>query len=354
MATQAVAATGSPADNRLPFRYGVRESHAPLVEPTASVAYSAGDLFSFKLNRVGAANAIELTFDGTLTTTTGHVPDYRSPFSTIGSMQLGASVGSTQLYDLDGWGTRLIWPTYKSGLDLTRDARIYARPASGANTAATLRFSLIIPVAMNRGEQFEIGTLLLQTPDVDVNLTGRFGTLADLGNNVTACTGTLRASMTYFEFGSPQQYQFPRLSLARWITNKISINGTGEVRFQLPRFGAVHNVVLESIINGAPADALDEIDVVFQRTAFPYRYRIMELRVEEARKYGNFVAPTGVHYLDFYHAFDRTNTGDLRDALDPEAMSTMEIVVNIPSTTSLGSNNNFLVARTRCSMILGS
>jgi hypothetical protein len=59
-------------------------------------------------------------------------------------------------------------------------------------------------------------------------------------------------------------------------------------------------------------------------------------------------APTGSrppgHVIpwDFFSPSYKAGMGDLRDAIDTEAVTTTESVVTISSSATLGSNNNFL------------
>ena len=65
-----------------------------------------------------------------------------------------------------------------------------------------------------------------------------------------------------------------------------------------------------------------------------------------AREQGGVDLPVGLYNNQFFAAQGTQNSGDARDLINTEAITTLEWINTVSSGASLGSNNNFLhVAR---------
>lgn len=335
------------AQQLLPFRKGTRQRHYKVgVVPYAASAQGQ----PLKLPQVGMLGRLIVQLRGTITySAPGTVTD-EGPWNLISRIQLLTNIGAAVVYDASGYGSYLIDRTLARGWSpevaggsgggsATPNADIYAFPVSGTAQAFVLTYEM--PVSVNDGGNFETGLINLQAPETSVQVQINFGALTDPASLVTAIVANAHVYYEYYEIPNVQQYAMPPLALSRWLEESQAINATGDNIYTVPRMGTLLNLIHGVRLNGARSDSIDQLQIRFNKTDNPYTDERQWRRVEERRLYG--LAPNvGDYYWDFFHAYGDINKGDTRDAINTEALTTLESVLTVSAGATLGSNNNAL------------
>lgn len=338
----------------LPFRSGTRQRQAKVgVIPFA--AGSAGT--PLELPRVGMLSRIIVQLRGTITYSAGGALTDLGPWSLLSRIRVNTNIGSASLIDLTGYGAYVAqrqivrgWSPEKAGIgDSTPNADIHVFPLSGAAQAFVLTWEL--PIAANDGANFETGLINLQAPETRVTVEPTFGALTDGSTLVTGISANLHVYYEYYEIGDPRVFVLPPLALVRILEEQQAVGQTGENIYPVPRQGTVLNLAHVAILNGARSDAIDSLALKFNKTDTVYNAERQWKRVEERRMY-SLLPNTGVYYWDLFDAYGDVNKGDTRDAIDSEALTTFESIVNVTSGATLGANNNFLRSIRRILQVL--
>lgn len=327
-----VQAAQGQAQAKIPFRYGSRKR----IQRVGSIPYQAGQAAPpMELPRVGFLAGILLTFNGTAPGATGTTA--RGPWSLISRLRLNLNLGAVSIYDTTGYGAYLL--SLVNGGDFTRVKEYSA-------TASNVSFSLYIPVSVNLADAFSTGLILLQDPQVRATLEVFWGQPTDAFAGAGA-SGTLDVHYVYWEVPDLSRVSAPPLVLHRVVEDVQPISQTGDNAYVVPRQGTLLQLVHVLELNGALSDAWDRYRLVLNRvdTLVDFTKAAAYLLdvVDGFRPMANTaILPTGTVLLDLYRAMGLTNTGDLRDALDIEAVTTVESIVTVSPSATLGANNNFL------------
>ncbi len=328
-----VHAAQGQAQAKIPFRYGSRKR----IQRVGSIPYQAGQAAPpMELPRVGFLAGILLTFQGTASGATGTTA--KGPWSLISRLRLNLNLGAVSIYDTTGYGAYLL--NLVNGDDLTR-VKGYSATASNVN------FSLYIPVSVNLADAFSTGLILLQDPQVRATLEVFWGQPTDAFTGATGASGTLDVHYVYWEVPDLSRVSAPPLVLHRVVEDVQPISQTGDNAYVVPRQGTLLQLVHVLELNGALSDAWDRYRLVLNRvdTLMDFTKAAAYLLdvVDGYRPMGNTATlPTGTVVLDLYRTMGLTNSGDLRDALDIEAVTTVESIVTVSPSATLGANNNFL------------
>lgn len=328
----------------LPFRSNTRQR----LQPVSSVVYSAGQQATpVELPRVGMINRLFVQVRGTMTLSSAGALTDLGPFNLINRIKFNINIGSTTIVDLTGYGAFLVSAIQERSFrpdragtgDTVPHPDNYAAPvASGANTWV---LSYIIPIAANQGANFDLGLLNLQAPEMRATVEITWGNPTDAATNATGFVGSAFISYEYYEIPDPTIVKQPPLVLVRTLQETQSITQTGDTIYTLPRMGTLLQLGHVVRANGARSDGLDEFRIAFNKTDTILRYQRQILRLCNRLEYGSEY-PVGVYMHDFWHSMGDVSTGDTRDAIDTEQLSTVESIVTVSSGTTLGSNNNFL------------
>lgn len=327
-----------------PFASGTRQR----IRKIGVIPFVAGQpAQSLELPRVGCVNRIHVQFRGTVTKGGSAALADSSPWGLLSRVRLNANVGAASIVDVSGYGLYAIQPTLKGGYSA---ANINAPNATGAAsdfyTAPTanggpspLEFSLIIPVAVNNGAQFDSGVIQLQSPSLRTTLDIVWGQLTDYAADATAITGALHVSYEFYEVPDLSRYALPRFMLCRTLEETVNVTNTGDVAYTVPHQGVVLNATHIVRINGQRSDAVDEFIVRLNKSDEPYRIERQFMRAR--MRYQNTAQQeTGVFSHNWYDSYEQMNTGSLRDCLDSDETSVTELVTVVSSTAALGVGNN--------------
>jgi len=284
------------------------------------------------------------------------------PFNLLKRITGATNLGTATLFDLSGYGAFMVdkvtdttVETRAENYDVTAGANsLYAYPSSYVATVAKpVQFILMIPVTANDGPQFAVGLINLQAPELRFTLSLTFGAQTDAysfsGADVLTLGGTVTVYYSYYEVPNPDQVQLPARVLHRLIEDRTAIAAAGDVTYLVPRQGValqiLHNVILNGAISKNTTDVVSR-RLVFNKTDTAYNQdRIVDMILNRFRYgFGGLAGdvPGGTFVWDFFDADQAPSRGDLRDAIDTEALSTLESIVTLASGVTLGSGNNFL------------
>lgn len=335
--------------NRLPFRYGTRQKFAKV----GFIPFAASSVASLELPRVGMMSKLIVQLRGTISTTnggadTGVLTD-EGPWNLLNRLKVNTNIGAASLVDVSGFGAymfqRLIEQGYspdKAGVaDTTPNADVHVFPLTGNAVAFVLTW--IIPISGNDGINFESGLINLQAPETRVSIEATFGAIADPMSNVGAISANLHVGYQYYEIPDTNSFDLPPLSLVRILEENMPIGATGDVVYTVPRMGTLLQLAHAVKLNGARSDSVDSLSIKFNKTDTVYNIERQFARVIERERY-SLLPKTGVFYHDFWHAYGDVSTGDTRDAIDSEQLSTLESIVTVTAGATLGANNNNLKA----------
>jgi hypothetical protein len=318
--------------------------------------------------QVGLLARIYLFVNATVTDTASEsaVLSTFGPWNILKRIQGLTNLGTATVFDLSGYGAYLVSKVTDTtvelgaaGSDVTAPDPMYNIPTNLGTTATPVSFVLMIPVSVNDGDQFQIGLLNLQAPEIRFTLSLTFSStpgapatgLADafVTSNTLTLGGQVFVYYEYYEVPDPAQVMLPPRVMFRQVEDRIPILGTGDTTYLFPRQGiilqAIHNVIINGAVNKSPSAVLAR-RLVFNKTDTPYQFDYIVDRILNRYRYGfpgtNKDLPAGAHIWDMYDAQQEPSRGDLRDAIDSEALNTLESVITIAPGVTLGANNNFI------------
>jgi len=325
-AMQAVQTSG-----KIPFRYGSRRriqrvGFIPFQENTVAPP--------LQLPNVGYLAGIFLTWRGAITGN-GVAPRTNGPWDIIRRLRLNLNLGSASVVDASGYALYLLGRL--NGIDSLTN-QYYALS----------RWTLYVPVSANLGENFSTGLILLQDPQIRATIEINWNALDNVFNGTdlgTAAGSGVEVYYVYWEVPNLEKVSQPPLVLHRIVQEIQPVTQVGDNIYLVPRQGILLQLLHILIINGFYSTAweraavrLNRVDTVAEVTP-DVAHALHVLTVDTVT---NSRPPAHTIPWDFFSANYKAGMGDLRDAIDTEAVTTIESVVTIPSNTNLGSNNNFL------------
>ncbi len=354
----AIAATRQKA----PFRGNARQRITRL----GDFPFVPGQRLSVEIPRVGYLAGIHIQFAGTLTRGAEDTGNFSDQFyNLLRRITLDVNLGAGVLYDVSGHGTNLLnqgmsfnyagdlggdgGAALPAPLDATADIHVFAGTPAAGQTAQPLVFSYWLPVAMNDGLNFNIGLLLLQAPEIRAGRVIQMGTITDLFAPGAVITNTtlpgspmLRIHILYYEVPNPDFVGIPPYIVHRCLEDVQQITANGDQVYVMPRQGTIQRVIQSVVINGLTDDAdVDELKVKVNKTDEVYRMSQSVNRWLSRMRYGHKV-PRGAFYHDYWRAADLNASGDYRDTIDTEQISTLEFILSTFAGTVLGVGNNSL------------
>lgn len=329
---------------KMPFRAGTRQKYYSM----NPMVYAAGQTLTQVLPQVGMLSALFVQVAGTITYSAAGALADQGPWNVLNRLQVLSNIGSAVLVDLSGFGAYLVQQLLGSGNyrpDVAGSGAsaasplIYSFPLSG--TAVPFRLSYILPIGANDGINFDTGLINLQAPQTQVTLSIQCGQLTDAATNVTAIAATIGVGYWYYEIPDLSMFTLPPLSLVRTLEDQIPVAATGEQVYTLPPMGTVLQAVQMLTLNGVRSDAFDNGFVRFNKSDTIYNIPAGMQRMLERSRYG-LNPVVGTFFWDFWHAYGEVSQGDVRDAIDTEAVSTVDFGITVSSGAVLGANNNSL------------
>jgi hypothetical protein len=328
-ATQAVQTSG-----KIPFRYGSRRR----IQRVGFIPFQENAVAApLQLPNVGYLAGLFLTWRGGISGATGTRAN--GPWDLIRRLRLNLNLGSASLIDVSGYGLYSL--SILNGIDPTTSP--YHVP-----TLSNLRWTLYVPVAANLGENFSTGLILLQDPQIRAAVEIHWNALSNVfnGTNISAAAGAgVEVYYVYWEVPNLEKVSQPPLVLHRIVQEVQPITQTGDNIYLVPRQGILLQLLHLITINGSYSELwdraairLNRVDTIAEMTPdVAGFFHVLNVEMNNPSRPVRHVVP-----WDFFSPSYRAGMGDLRDAIDTEAVTTTESVVTISGNANLGTNNNFL------------
>lgn len=255
---------------------------------------------------------------------------------------------------------------------------------AAANAVVPFEFVLELPIAGNDGFNFTLGLINLQSPEVQLILSGQFGQLTDLISNASATQtitgGYVQPYVEYYEIPPPKRgAKLPPLIVHRLYEDLTPVTSVGQnTIYQIARQGKLLRLlqffdnVGTLIYTGAPqlgsaawlspvVPGVDNWQVVANITDTVYNEDYIVRRWREADEFGDAgnyganVAPTnltanpldavtmyptpllGAHIWEFWNATGLPARGNFRDVLDAEALTTLQFLTFVDAAVALNA-----------------
>jgi hypothetical protein len=342
----------------LPFRYMTRQRRQPFAKTVPFV--SNAPIQTLEVPKYGFASRLIIRVTGVMTLGAGSSALYKladkGPWDLLKRLRVSMNVGVGVIDDISGYGLYNVgaqieraFAFNKAGAgDTTPDASIYSAPVVvGANTWV---LTYAIPIAANDSDNFEMGLINVQSPQVTMNLAIVGG--LEFGDAVAALSGTghtaafvgnLNCWYEFFDIPDPTVAEYPPLVIHRLIEDSQPINSTGNQVYTVPKMGTLlqaHHIITLNGARCAPADIVsiqlweNGNDLVYDDD--PNIIRMLQ-RLQTGVEF-----PAGVYLRNLWHSQEGVGFGDVRDAINTENISVIESRVNISGSATLGSGNNTL------------
>jgi len=329
------AAQTIQTSGKIPFRYGSRRR----IQRVGFIPFQEGQVAPpLQLPNVGYLAGIFLTWNGSINGT-GVGFKLNAPWDLIRRFRLNLNLGSASVVDVSGHGLYLL--NLLNGVDFSTNVHTFLDPP-------ILRWTLYVPVSANLGENFSAGLILLQDPQIRATVEIHWNSLANVfnGTNLSAGNGSgIEVHYVYWEVPNLEKVSQPPLVLHRIVQETQPITQTGGNVYLVPRQGILLQLMHIITLNGAYSGhwekaliRLNRVDTIAEMTRDVMgALNVLNVTAQLFSRPPYYTVP-----WDFFSSSYKAGMGDLRDAIDTEAVTTIESIVNIYSDANLGNNNNFL------------
>lgn len=342
----------------MPFRIDTRQKIAKV----GQIPFSVSGVQSLRLPSTGYLSSLYLRFSGTITNsaaiTSGNVAQY-APYSLLKNINLNINSGQQQLVNCSGWSLYLLSRMrYGNKLPFAFNASAngkanYSFPSdSGTNN---FYFTLEIPVSVSDGQNFSLGLINLQAPELECVLETTFASnLSVISSVTTAVTGVVEVFYKYYEVPNPQTTELPPPILHKILENSYSVNSTGLQTIEIPRGGRILRLANNIQLNGVRSNDWTNVGIQLNKTYTVYDKPRWLCGYEEtvfaADNAASDTSPQGLIVgeipVDLMRAWNINEESDIRDTLNTERATTTDLLVTVADNATLGANNNFItVAR---------
>jgi hypothetical protein len=331
-------------EDLLPFRWGSRQRKRP--SGAIQAVSGLGQTVNFPLPKVGLLNYLVLKIRASVTLGAAAAFATDGPWSIVKRIRVDLNLSNMNLVDIDG----------RMAYDLARQMfRGFAFDGGGNYTPNGLTFAAgltaganpwvipyLIPISANPGSDFDTGLINLQAPEVACNVEIR---LADAGTDFaapfTSIAGiTAELNQCYFSSLDPRFVLLPIGQIVRTVQDTKAVVAVGENEITVQRQGKLMNTISRFIANGARSDGLDRIEVVGNINDTMYQEAAGFNSDEYERDY-SMPRPVGIFTKDYWHARESPGSGDGRDLINLEVLTTFQNKLFVSAATVLGAGNNF-------------
>jgi hypothetical protein len=326
----AQAAQAAQTSGKIPFRYGSRKR----IQRVGFIPFNENSVAPpLQLPNVGYMAGIFLTWKGTISGT-GVSAKFNGPWNIIRRLRVNLNLGSASIVDVSGYGLYL--------MNLLNDIALNTNAVFNSLS----QWTYYVPISANLGENFSAGLILLQDPQIRATIEIQWNSLNAVfnGSNLSAEPDSgVEVFYVYWEVPNLEKVSQPPLVLHRIVEDSEAFSKTGDNVYLVPRQGILLQMLHQVYANGAPSLwekaslRLNRVDTVQEFTpAVAGALHVIHVGYSAIRP------PYWVVPYDFFSASYRAGMGDLRDAIDTEAITTTESVITIPSSVTLGSGNNYI------------
>lgn len=314
-------------------------------------------------------------------------PAYKGPWNFIRNISLDLNLGSTNIVKCSGFGLAANLTSKKRGFSPYASCGPLANGTGrdpffntgyngatviAANTAFPVEFVMLIPVAGNNDDNFTLGLINLQSPEVQLTLSGTFGQVSDLLSNASGTTtitgGYMQPYVEYYEIPPPTRHvAMPPLVVHRLAEDQQPIISTGiPFTYQLPRQGKLlrllgyYDNVGSLVLSGSPviaagtnqspvANGILNWQVLANTTDSVYSEDYVVRRFLMQEYFGDYPntgsSPSfytanvnngfaqlpqllGAFLWEFWGASGEPARGNFRDVFDAEALTVLQFITN--------------------------
>lgn len=328
----------------LPFRYNTRQREKLIANGQALTGLGAEGKVT--LPRVGLGNALIFTLNATVNLSAAGAYAALGPWSIVDRFRVDLNLGNMNLVDTSGYGMYQVGKRLTKGFasdgggDWTPGVTQFAAPvASGANT---WKLQWLIPLSANLGSEFDTGLIVLQAPEVQVDFSVRLAAAgANFATNFSSISNiNFDLDMIYYEVPDPNFVMLPPGQVVRTVEISKPFAATGLVDYTIERQGQLMQLISYVIANGVRTDGIDFMQFIANINDTIYQFKPDKLRFLE-NYYYSVPQDTGVFGLDLWHAREMPSSGDDRDIVDTEVLTTLQWQAIVSAATAIGSGNNF-------------
>lgn len=335
----------------LPFRMGTRQ-RIRQIGAAQSISGLAGAT-TFTLPRVGMLNYLILILRGTVNLSAPGALATLGPWSLIDRVSVNLNLGNMTLVDVSGYTlyqfNKMLFRGFApdGGGNYTPSSLTFAAGVGNGNNSWIL--PLIIPISANPGSEFDTGLINLQAPEIQVDVSVRLAAAGAtfVTNFNTLSSVTAELYQCYFDLPRPgAPVQLPMGQIVRTVETSIPVTATGDVNYTVERQGQLMQFLSTFIANGARSNGLDRVKLIANINDTIYDEAAILAQFKYQMDY-SLPCDTGVFPLDLWHARESASSGDSRDLINTEVLTTLQWQPTVSSTTVLGSGNNFWVSGRR-------
>jgi hypothetical protein len=320
------------------------------------IPFNSGQRASVDLPQTGLLANLLVRVNGTLTVTPGtgtatyNTNNLGKGFALVDRIHLTANSG-TEIVNVTGTGMGVRMMLDNTGLaDLSASSlqsAVTNNPVYQFGTSSgtnTVNFTFKIPVAVN--DASPLGLILLQNRETLITLALDWANPTNLftltGNAAVSFTGNAYVSMEYFSVPVDQR-DYPDLSVVHTLLeDQVAIAGTGDFLYTVPRGNIYQKLIHRVILNGSAAGFTDvyQNTIQYNQSEQPYKLLGFDMLQIQRDRY-NRDMPQGVYVWDFAYQ-GQPGYGGSRDLVNSRAITDFLSILNIASSATLGSNNNYL------------
>jgi len=332
----------------IPFRAGSRQRkrQSGATQSVAGGGSALGGVATVTLDKVGMLNYLAIRVTATVTLSAAGAFATNGPWSLVDRIRVDLNLSNMNLVDYDG----------RMSYDLGRQMfRGWAMDGGGNYTPSTLVFSApvamganvwnlwyFVPISANPGSDYDTGLINLQAPEVQLNVSVRMAAAgANFVTNFTSVTLTnVEVHQCYFSSLDPRAVILPLGQVVRTVQFTQPVVAVGENTITVERQGKLMNTTTRFEANGARSDGIDRLQIVANINDTMYD-ETANFNAEEFERDYSMPKPTGIFYKDFWHARESPGSGDGRDLINLEVLTTFQQKLFVSAGTVLGSGNNF-------------
>jgi hypothetical protein len=319
---------------KIPFRYGSRRR----IQRVGFIPYEPGKVAPpLQLPNVGYLAGLTLAWRATISGSANLRPGLYTAISLIRRFRLNLNLGSASVVDTSGHGLILLMSGL-NGIDWRN------MPHYGVS-----RTTMYVPVSVNLSENFSTGLILLQDPQIRATVEVQWNNPEDVFAGTPPTIGAnsgLEIYYVYWEVPNLEKVSQPPLVLHRIVEDRTPVVSAHENVYIVPRQGILLQMLHAIFLDNSPAFQswdkayirLNRVDTIAEITP-EVAWTLQHLANREG-----FMPPSYMIPWNFFSANVTTNHGDLRDALDTEAVTTTESGFKLASDVSFsGSGNNYFI-----------
>lgn len=332
----------SPAQRNQYFMQLTRQH----IQALAAKPWTEGSTISFEIPKARLLSKIKLVIAGIITVThateTEFVPVANAPFPLVKKIEVNLNngfspyvVSGVQAYIMNLLGSHGSSVSPVTGTNTVTDAsrakNVLGLTASSTGAANRVQMIIDLPIALN--DRDPAGLIMLQAPDVLVNVNISMGNiLSDLfsvttGMTVALTNATIQPVIETFSIPAPMEAR-PDLSILKLVQGRTeTITAAGSKVIALPTGNMYRKLAVwlkDSSGGEADGDLSTDFKIKLNTADMPYSIPHRVLAEINNQDYG-LTLPAGVFVFDFSKNSGIPNFGTPRDYIDTAQLTQFEL-----------------------------